>query len=64
TDGGTSWTTAETYDDGGIGFNDLGFTTSTQGVVIHGVPGPPANVVSQLLMTTDGGASWSVVPIG
>jgi len=33
-------------------------------VVIHGVPGPPTNVASQLLMTTDGGASWSVVPIG
>jgi hypothetical protein len=64
TDGGATWTTAETFDDGGIGFNDLGFTTSTQGVVIHGVPGPPTNVASQLLMTTDGGASWSAVPIG
>jgi len=64
TDGGATWATAETFDDGGIGFNDLGFTTATQGVVIHGVPGPPANVVSQLLMTTDGGAIWSVVPIG
>ncbi len=64
TDGGATWTTADTFNDGGIGFNDLGFTTSTQAVVIHGVPGPPSNVVSQLLMTTDGGASWSVVPIG
>ncbi len=64
TDGGATWTTADTFNDGGIGFNDLGFTTSTQGVVIHGVAGPPTNVVSQLLMTTDGGASWSIVPIG
>jgi len=64
TDGGATWTTAGTFNDGGIGFNDLGFTTSTQGVVIHGVAGPPTNVVSQLLMTTDGGASWSIVPIG
>jgi hypothetical protein len=64
TDGGATWTTAVTFGDGGMGFNDLGFTTSTQGVVIHGVPGPPSNVVSQLLMTTDGGASWSPVPIG
>jgi len=63
TDGGTSWTTAETYNDGGIGFNDLGFTTSTQGVVIHGYPGPPADFVSKLLMTTNGGATWAVVPI-
>ena len=64
TDGGSSWTTAMTFDDGGIGFNDLGFTTSTQGVVIHGEPGPPSNYTSQLLMTTEGGATWSPVPIG
>jgi len=64
TDGGSSWTTAETYGDGGIGFGDVGFTTSTQGVAIHGLPGPPIDYPSQLLMTTDGGASWSVVPIG
>ena len=53
-----------TEDDGGMGFNDLGFTTSTQGVVIHGIPGPPGNEVTQLLMTHDAGASWQVVPIG
>lgn len=63
TDGGASWSTAATYDDGGLGFNDLGFTTSEQGVVVHGVPGPPGNFSTQLLMTRDGGASWSVVPI-
>lgn len=63
TDGGALWTTAETYDDGGVGFNDLGFTTATQGVVIHGLPGPPGNFSSQLLMTFDGGSSWNVVPI-
>jgi hypothetical protein len=63
TDAGATWTTAETYGDGGIGFNDLGFTTATQGVAIHGLPGPPADVASQLLMTTDGGATWTVLPI-
>lgn len=63
TDGGATWTTAQAFADGGIGFNDLGFTTSTQGVVIHGYPGPPADYVSQLLMTTDGGASWTAMPI-
>ncbi|HUC05819.1 MAG TPA: sialidase family protein [Acidimicrobiales bacterium] len=63
TDGGATWSTVETENDGGIGFNDLGFTTATQGVVIHGVPGPPANATSELLMTTDGGATWTATPI-
>jgi hypothetical protein len=63
TDGGASWTTAQTFNDGGIGLDDLGFTTSTQGVVIHGYPGPPADYVSQLLQTTNGGATWAAVPI-
>ena len=63
TDGGTTWSTL-TFNDGGIGFNDLGFTTSTQGVVIHGQPGPPTDYASQLLMTYDGGATWQAVPIG
>jgi len=63
-DGGHTWSTAETYSDGGIGFNDLGLTTSTLGTVVHGIPGPPANYQSQLLMTHDAGASWQPVPIG
>jgi hypothetical protein len=61
--GGATWTTVDTYSDGGAGFNDLGFTTGTQGVVIHGLPGPPADLASQLLMTTDGGSTWAVRPI-
>ena len=36
TDGGGSWGTADDLPDGGAGFRDLGFTTSTQGVVISG----------------------------
>jgi hypothetical protein len=63
TDGGVSWSTLS-FNDGGIGFNDLGFTTSTQGVVIHGQPGPPTGYASQLLMTADGGATWHAVSIG
>ena len=61
-DGGSSWT-ATTFSDGGIGFEDLGFTTATQGIVIHGQPGPPTNYASQLLMTRDAGATWQPVPI-
>ena len=63
-DGGRTWTTAATYDDGGIGFDDLGFATPTVGAVVHGEPGPPADVASQLLMTVDAGASWHAVPVG
>jgi hypothetical protein len=63
TDGGHTWSTVETSADGGIGFNDLGFTSNTQGIVIHGRPGPPDNYASQLLMTHDGGANWQPVPI-
>jgi hypothetical protein len=63
TDGGISWSTL-TFDDGGIGFSDLGFTTSTQGVVIQGQPGPPTDYASQLLMTDDAGATWHAVLIG
>jgi len=32
--------------------------------MIHGYPGPPAHYASELLMTTNGGASWVVVAIG
>jgi len=63
-DGGRTWSTVETYPDGGIGFNDLGFTTTMQGVVVHGVPGTRAQETTQLLMTHDAGATWQVIPIG
>jgi photosystem II stability/assembly factor-like uncharacterized protein len=63
-DGGHTWSTVGNYADGGIGFNDLGFTTSTQGVVVHGMPGTLSQETTQLLMTHDAGASWQVVPIG
>lgn len=57
-DGGHTWTIVRTYNDGGASFTDLGFTTSTQGVVVHGRPGGPAD---ELLATTDAGASWQHV---
>jgi photosystem II stability/assembly factor-like uncharacterized protein len=68
-DAGASWSTVDELPDGGAGFRDLGFTTSTQGVVISGEPttaGSPAATDaaatgSRLLMTHDAGATWSTV---
>jgi hypothetical protein len=64
-DGGHTWKTVESYGDGGAGWNDIGFTTAVQGVVIHGRPGE-TDVVGgiNLLMTHDAGTTWRVVPIG
>jgi hypothetical protein len=59
-DGGRSWSTVESYRDGGVGFSYLGFTTSTQGAAIHGRPDAP---LDQLLMTHDAGAIWRSVSI-
>jgi hypothetical protein len=38
--------------------------SNPQGVVVHGVPCPPGQDVTQLLVTHDAGASCQVVPIG
>ena len=58
-DGGRSWGTSSFPDALGVGFSELGFTTTTQGVVIHGSPtsasrGGP----DDFLMTHDAGATW------
>ena len=58
-DAGHTWGSAVEKDDGGMGFYDLGFTTTTQGVVVHGTPGN--GNPSQLLMTRDAGATWTPV---
>ncbi len=62
--GGASWTTAYYVGDGGAGFNDLGFTTTSDGVVVHGPAISDPNSEGrpgQLLLTSDGGAAWQVV---
>ena len=52
-----------TYGDGGEGWADLGFTTPSNAVVIHG----PAHSAGgdgrpgRLLLSSDGGASWRAV---
>lgn len=63
-DGGQTWQTVVTFDDGGMGFNDLAFASDTTGVVVHGEPGPPGQESTQLLLSTDAGATWAPVAIG
>lgn len=63
TDAGHTWVTAQSYPDGGIGFNDLGFTTDTQGIVIHGRPSPPPGT-DQLLITHNAGTTWQALSFG
>ena len=64
-DGGARWSTAYYAGDGGLGFNDLGFTTPADGVVVYGPALTDNNVESRpgwLLLTSNGGASWHPVP--
>ena len=57
---GKTWRTAVTYLDGGQGWNDLGFTTTRDGLVIHGHPYHD-NMPGQLLLTGNGGLTWHTV---
>jgi len=56
-DNGETWRTVVTYLDGGQGWNDLGFTTTRDGVVIHGYPAYEG-MSGQLLLTDNGGLTW------
>src|ERR1700678_3953974 len=63
-DGGAQWSTAYYAGDGGLGFNDLGFTTGTNGVVVYGPVLSDNNAEGRpgrLLLTSNGGASWQRV---
>lgn len=60
-DDGRTWTGTLGIGDGGLGLSDLGFTTATQGVVIHGQITYPQTL--QLLMTRDGGHHWATVAV-
>jgi hypothetical protein len=60
--GGTTWTTQEDLGDGGVGWNDVVFTTGQVGFVIHG----PAAICckgysGQLWRTDDAGLTWAPV---
>lgn len=63
-DSAATWGTAYMSGDGGVGFNDLGFTTTSDGVVVRGPAVSDGNKdgrPGQLLFTSDGGASWHAV---
>jgi hypothetical protein len=53
-DGGRTWGTALTIDDGGAGWSDFGFTTPVQGVAIEG----NLRFGSHMYMTWDAGQTW------
>jgi photosystem II stability/assembly factor-like uncharacterized protein len=59
-DNGRTWRTVVTYLDGGQGWNDLGFTATRDGVVIHGHPAY-GDMLGQLLLTDNGGLTWHAV---
>lgn len=61
---GATWKIALTDGDGGMGWADLGFTTSAYGVVVHGTAiddGNTSDRPGQLLLTENAGATWHVV---
>ena len=63
-DGGTTWATVKTYGDGGMGWRDLGFTTPSNAIVVHGPADTNGNRygrLGQLLLSSDGGATWQSV---
>jgi hypothetical protein len=62
-DGGARWLVAFQEGDGGAGFNDLGFTTTADGVAVYGPVyqnSDPYGMPGKLLLTSDGGASWTL----
>lgn len=58
TDGGRTWKTVLTEDDGGAGWSDLGFTTSTDAVVVHGPAVGGSQRPGRVLLSEDGGSTW------
>jgi photosystem II stability/assembly factor-like uncharacterized protein len=63
-DSAAQWGTVYEAGDGGQGWNDLGFTTTSDGVVVYGPAlrdGNKEGRPGQLLLTSDGGATWQLV---
>jgi photosystem II stability/assembly factor-like uncharacterized protein len=64
TDGGHAWKTVLVYGDGGVGWADLGFSSPTHVIVIHGPADTSGNTdgrPGQLLLSSNGGATWQAV---
>jgi hypothetical protein len=63
-DSAARWGTAYQAGDGGQGWNDLGFTTTSDGVVVHGPAFSDGNKEGRpgrLMLTSDDGATWQLV---
>jgi len=61
TNDAATWKTVTTTDDGGGGWADLGFTTPSDGAVIHGPvlsDGNSERLPGQLFLTSDAGSTW------
>ena len=56
-DGGRTWSSTLSFGDGGIGIAEIGFTTASQGIAIHGRPDYPDTM--GLFITRDAGAHWT-----
>lgn len=62
--GGRAWGTAYQKGDGGLGFNDLGFTNASDGSAVYAPVSTDDNSLhapGQLLLTSDGGSTWHAV---
>jgi hypothetical protein len=59
--GGQTWTTSEDLGDGGIGWNDVAFTTNKVAFVIHGPASCCGGGFGELWTTEDGGVTWAPV---
>lgn len=60
-DGGQHWGSPLSYGDGGEGWADLGFTTASDAMVIHGPAGFGAGLPGKLLLSQDAGRHWQTV---
>jgi photosystem II stability/assembly factor-like uncharacterized protein len=59
---GKTWAT-NTFDDGGLGFNDLAYVTGTTGYVVHFMGTPYIAYGDGLMKTVNAGHSWTSVSI-
>lgn len=62
--GGTTWTRSEDLGDGGIGWNDIAFTTNQVAFVVHGPAECCGNHgVGEIWKSTDGGLTWRQIQV-